>query len=125
MPLDPESRLNRKLAKQIYNTEKQEKLKEARQKILDEHQKSEEDKAKKYKKVEKKVLADKKDRDAAFKDKFEKIEEKRVKAFTTFKKDRHDFELDLRIKQQELKEKDDLHKLEIEKAASEKAIARF
>ena len=47
MPLDPESRLNRKLAKQIYNTEKQEKLKEARQKILDEHQASEEAKAKK------------------------------------------------------------------------------
>jgi len=59
---------------------------------LDEHAASEDAKAKKLKKVEKKVLADKKDRDAAFKAKNESNEDKRHKAITTFKKDRHDFE---------------------------------
>jgi hypothetical protein len=92
MPLDPESRLNRKLAKQIYNTEKQEKLKEARQKIIDEHQAAEETKAKKQKKIEKKVLDFKKDRDAAFKAKVEKDEERRSHAITKFKTERNHFE---------------------------------
>jgi hypothetical protein len=79
---------------------------------LDEHHAAEEAKAKKYKKVEKKVLADKKDRDAHTKAKIEKEEEKRQRALTTFKKDRQEFEHDLRTKQQELKEKDDKHKAE-------------
>ena len=83
---------------------------------MDEHNAAEDAKAKKYKKVEKKVLAEKKDREAAFKAKNEKEEEKRVKAYTTFKKDRHDFEHDLRIKQNELKEKDEKHKIEIKNA---------
>lgn len=66
---------------------------------MDEHNAAEDAKAKKQKKVEKKVLADKKDREAHTKLKIEKEEEKRLKALTTYKKDRHDFEHDLRIKQ--------------------------
>ena len=98
IPLDPESRLNRKLAKQIYNTEKQEKLKQARQTMIDEHLQQEEAKLKKQKKLEKKVQVDRKERAELFKVKLEKDRERREKASTNYKKDKLDFEMTLREK---------------------------
>lgn len=58
-------------------------------------------------------MTEKKEREALFKAKVEKDEERRHKAFATYKKDRIDYENELRTKQQELKEKDEKVKLEI------------
>lgn len=44
-------------------------------------------------------MTEKKERDALFKAKVEKDEERRHKAFATYKKDRQDYEIELRTKQ--------------------------